>query len=102
MQPATYIASTIAAINLFLYFVINELFCNSLSTLPCIAREALLEQTALNKTLHTEVSFQLFYSLSIMLSILNSFRKASGLPNIFIHASMGHTPFQIEWISYSW
>jgi len=32
-----------------LYFVMNELFCNSLITLLCIAKEALFEQTALNK-----------------------------------------------------
>ena len=31
-----------------LYFVINELFCNSLITLLCIAKEVLLKQTALN------------------------------------------------------
>jgi len=32
-----------------LYFVINELFCNALITLLCIAKEALFKQTALNK-----------------------------------------------------
>jgi len=32
-----------------LYFVLNELFCNSLITLLCIAKEVLFEQTALNK-----------------------------------------------------
>jgi len=32
-----------------LYFVINELFCNSVITLLRIAKEALFEQTALSK-----------------------------------------------------
>ena len=66
-----------------LYFVINELFYNSLIMLLCIAKEALFEQIALNKILHTKVSSQLFYSLSIILfSPLNSLDKASGLPYI--------------------
>jgi len=33
----------------YLYFVINELFTDSLVTLLCIAKEALFEQTALTK-----------------------------------------------------
>jgi len=51
--------------------------------LLCIAKEALFEQNALKK-MRTEVSSQMFYSLSIMLSTVNSFDKASGLPYIFI------------------
>jgi len=50
-----------------------ELFCNFIIMLPCIAREVLFKQSAPNKTLHTEVSFQLFYSLCIMLSLINFF-----------------------------
>ena len=51
-----------------LYFVINELFCNFLIMLLCIAKEVIFEQTALIKQLLlTEVSSQLFYSLFIML-----------------------------------
>ena len=75
-----------------LYFVINELFCNSLIMLLCIAKEVL----------HTEVSSQLFYSLFIMLSTVNSLDKASGLPYIFVCVSTGHTPFQLKQIGYSW
>jgi len=71
-----------------LHFIINELFCNSLITLLCIAKEALFNK--------------LFYSLFIMFSTVNSLHKASGLPYIFFCISTGHTPFQFEWIGYSW
>jgi len=53
MQQATYIASTVTEKVIILYFVFNELFHNSLMTLPT---EVLFEQIALNKVLHTEVS----------------------------------------------
>ena len=47
-------------------FVVGEVFCNSLITLLCIAKETHFEQTTFNNLSHTEVSSQLFYSLSIV------------------------------------
>ena len=38
--------------------------------------------------LHTKVSFQLLYSLSIMLSPINSLDKASGMPYIYIQDTL--------------
>ena len=35
-----------------LYFVINELFCNSRITLLCIAKEVFFKQIALNGSMH--------------------------------------------------
>jgi len=84
-----------------LYFVINELFCNSLIMLLCIAKEALFTNCS-KQILCTEVSSQLFYSLFLMLSTVNSLDKASGLPYIFVRIRTGHTPFQLAWIGYSW
>ena len=46
------------AVIVILDFIIGELFCNSLITLLCIAKETHLEQTAFNNFLHTEVSSQ--------------------------------------------
>ena len=80
-----------------LYFVSNELFCNSLITLLCIAKEAL---TALN--IYCAQKYVLNCSLFIMLSTINSLNKASGLPYIFVRVIMGHTPCQLKRIGYSW
>ena len=96
MQQALYISLTITVIIkifIFLHFVINELFCTSLITLPCIAKEALFEQTTLSKILQTGVSFQLLCSLSIMFPPINSLDKASGLSYIFVYIITGHAPF---------
>ena len=71
-------------ITVILDFVIGELFHNSLITLLCIAKEAHFEQAAFNNLLCTEVSSQLFYSLSIVIFLVNSLYKTSRLPFIFV------------------
>jgi len=58
--------------------------------LPCIAKEANLKQTTLNCKLCIELSSQLFYSLSVMLSYKNSIGKAPKLLVIFVGALKGH------------
>ena len=55
-----------------------------------------------NNTLRTELSSQLFYSLSIALFFQNSPNKASGLLFIFVHASAGHTHLLNNEIGISW
>ena len=76
----------------------------SVIMLLCIAKEVLFQQTALcsKQILHTEVSSQLFYSLSIMLSTVNYLDEVTGMPSprlpyIFVHLSTGHT-FQLKQI----
>jgi len=63
-----------------LFFVINELFCNSLITLLCIAKEALFKQTALNKYYAQKYLCNCFIVCLSLLSPVNSFDEASGLP----------------------
>jgi len=71
------------------YFVISELFYSYIITLLCILR--------------TEVSSQLFYSLSVvLLAATNSLYKATRLLFIFVRESTGHIPFQLKGIGYSW
>ena len=52
-----------------------------------------MHTTALNNTLRTEISSQLFYSLSVTSFFQNSSNKACGLLSIFIHVDMGHAHF---------
>ena len=76
-------------------FIIGELFCNSLITLLCIAKEAHFEQTAFNNLLRTEESSQLFYGLSIVFfpQILST--KPQGYPS-FSYVYVGTYLFRVE------
>ena len=87
MQWAMYIASTMTVLRnkIILYCKINELFCISLITLPCIANKVLFKQTVLNKILHTQKYLLNCFSHAFP---VNSLDKASELPYIFIHVNI--------------
>ena len=74
-------------------FVIGELFCNSLIALRYIAKEAIFEQTAFTNLLHSKVSFQQFYSSSIVFFPTNSLYKTSRLLFILVHIHIVTRPF---------
>ena len=61
--------------------------------LLCTAKEVLVKQT---NVLYTEVSSNLFYSLTIVFFPTNSLDKASKLLLIFAHVCKGHTPFPTQ------
>ena len=65
---------------------------NSQNTLLSVAKDAYSNNRS-KSTLHTELSSQLFYSLSLVLFFRNSSNKASSLLFIFAYVSTGHTHF---------
>ena len=80
----------LCAVSVISDFVIGELFCNYLITLLCISKKVHFKQTTLNNLLYTEVSSQLFYSLSIVFFPVST--KFQGYPS-FLFAYVGTHSF---------
>ena len=68
--------------------------------LLCIAKEALVKQTAFTSILRTELSSKLFYGLTIVFFPTNSLDKASKLLFIYIRMRKGYAPFQLKAIGF--
>ena len=82
------------------YFVIHAIFCNSIITLLCTAKEAYLKKLPEPLLIHKSIVLPV-YSLPLVFSYTYFSDKYSKLVLIFIHAWTGQTPLQLEGVRYT-